>query len=655
MSVSAVEITRRELYADGQAFGDTGPYERLGGVLTLAVDPEHVANRSIVDLALAPRDAQGLVRFQADFSLLIPQNPSRGNRRLIVDVVNRGRIRVVPLFNRAVVVEGSADIPPGDGFVFRHGYSVASIGWQWDVYRSEALLGLQPPYAQVPGPSGPGQAIVEMRPNVVESTRLLADRVHQPYQVADLDEPEAMLLVRDWQDGPATVLPRQQWRFAQATAEGVVPSHEHVYLSTGFQPGKIYHVIYTPRAVPVVGAGLLAVRDVAVWLRHAGALNPVAGGFERLYACGVSQTGRMLRHFLFLGLNTDEQGRLVYDGLMPHVAGGRRGEFNHRFAQPSQQHTPGFGHLFPFADHPLTDPFSGHTDGLLSRLRAAGTAPKIFYTNSSAEYWRGDASLLHVEPSGKSDLEGTPESRIYLFASTQHVAGVVPQASGPGPDGSFGRYPYNVVDYRPLLRAALLNLDRWVSDGVEPPPSRHPRLEDGTAVSRHEVVAAFKALPGIEPPDPERLWIMREIDLGPQAAQGVARHPAPVGRAYAGYASAVDADGNELAGIRLPDIAVPVGTHTGWNPRAPETGAPEQVIAMLGFSHFFAPTLAARQAMGDPRPSLAERYASREAYLEQVRVVVQQLVQEHYLLAEDQELVVDTCAARYDFALGKKG
>lgn len=654
MSVIAVEISRREPYADGQAFGDTGSYERIDGILTLAVEPQHPANCGIVDLHLAPRDAQGRVQFQADFSLLTPQTPSRGNRRLLVDIVNRGRKRAVATFNRASnPPDGSPAIPPGDGFLFRHGYSVVAIGWQWDVYRSEALLGLQPPYANLQGQPVHGQVIVEMRPNAVESTRLLADRVHQPYLVADLAEQEAMLLVREWKDGPATVIPRQQWRFAKATADGVVPSHEHVYLAAGFQPGKIYHVIYRPQIAPVVGTGLLAVRDVAVWLRHASTLNPVPGGFERAYAYGISQTGRLLRHFIALGLNVDENGRLVYDGLLPHIAGGRRGEFNHRFAQPSQQHTPSFGHLFPFADNPLTDPLTGKTDGLLTRLRDLGAVPKIVYTNSSAEYWRGDASLLHIDPAGKSDLEPAAESRIYLFASTQHVAGDIPQASGPGPDGSLGRYPYSVVDYRPLLRAALINLDRWVSAGVEPPPSRHPRLHDGTAVPRHEVVTAFKAFPDMSPPDPERLWSVREVDLGAHAAAGIAPNPVPEGRAYACYVSAIDADGNETAGIRLPDLTVPVGTHTGWNPRDPKTGAPEQIIPMQGFSKFFAPTTALRQATGDPRLALEERYSSRDAYLEQVRAAVRQLVQERYLLDEDTDIVIAACAARYDVALGK--
>lgn len=646
MAVTGVEITRRAPYAGGQSFGKAGDYERIDGVLTFAVDPANSANRPIVDLDLAPRDADGRVRFRADFTLLAPRDPARGSGRLLVDVVNRGRRRAVATFNRAPAVpDTSPDIPPGDGFLFRHGYSVVSIGWQWDVYRSEALLGLEAPVAPVRG-----QVAVEVRPNVLERTRLLANRVHRPYPVADLDDPTAMLLVRDWEDGPDTVIPRGQWRFARESGGRVVPSREHVYLEPGFQPGKIYYIIYTSEGAPVVGTGLLAVRDVAVWLRHPSAINPVRGGFQRAYAYGVSQTGRLLRHFIYLGLNVDEEGRLVYDGILPHVAGGRRGEFNHRFAQPSQQSAPGFGHLFPFADNELADPFTGRRDGLLKRLRGLGAVPKIVYTNSSAEYWRGDGSLTHIGPTGSRDLEPAPETRIYHFAGTQHGPGSAQQASSAGPDGSIGRYPFNVVDYRPLLRAALVNLDRWASEGVEPPPSRHPRLDDGTAVTRRELLESFPAVPGLVKPDPQRLWVLRQVDLGPEAGRGVGRYPVKEGETYPCFVPAVDSDGNEVAGIRLPDLEVPVATHAGWNLRAPETGAPEQIIPMQGLSLFFAPTAEARQASGDPRLSIEERYPGREAYLERVRQVARRLADQRYLLEEDIAIVVAACAERYDAA-----
>ena len=651
MAAVQMEITSRGPYAGGRTFGKAGKYERIDGVVTFGVDPDNAANSSIVDLDMAPRDDQGLVRFSSDFTLLTPSASNSGGK-LLVDVVNRGRKMAVNTFNRvSLSLTPSLEQPPGDGFLFRHGFSVLSIGWQWDVYRSEALLGLQAPPAEVDGHSAEGQAVVEIRPNVLERTRLLANRLHRPYPVKDPGSLDARLLIRDWEDGPETEAPRSSYRFAREVDGRVVPSLEHVYFEPGFQPGKIYRIVYPADRAVVVGVGLLAVRDAAVWLRHPSGLNPIDSGCERVYAYGVSQTGRMLRHFLYLGLNVDEQGGRVYDGLLPHVAGGRRGEFNHRFGQPSQQSETGFGHLFPFADVEMSDPLTERTDGLLRRQRRLGEMPKVIYTNSSAEYWRGDGGLAHTDPAGVEDAAEAGETRLYHFAGTQHGAGSVEQRHDVGPDGSEGQYPFNVVDYRPLLRAALVNLDRWTADEVEPPPSSHPRLDDGTAVTRSEALESLPPIPGLVMPDAQRLWIIREVDLGPRTGEGVGRYPAREGRTYPCYVPAVDGDGNETAGIRLPDLDAPVGTHAGWNTRHPETGAPEQLIPMQGFTLFFPKTKAARDESGDARPSLEERYDSRESYLNRVRELTQKLVDDRYLLAEDVVIVVEACAERYDAAM----
>ena len=653
MTVVDVETTCSGPFAGGRSFGAAGPYRRTDGVVTFAVDPDNRANRAIVDLESAPRDAAGRVLFRSDFTLLAPEEAVRGNRGLIVDVVNRGRrYGMSSMFNLGdAPPEGSGEIPAGDGFLYRRGYSTVSIGWQWDVYRSEGLIGLEAPRAQMDGKPVRGQTVVQIWPNAVQRTSLLADRVHRPYPVADMDDPEAALFVRDWEDGPDSEVPPSEWRFAQETTDGVVPSAEHVYLESGFQPGRIYHLSYTTEGAPVVGAGLLAVREAATWLRHPSPLNPVDGGFDRAYAFGSSQTGRLLRHFVSLGLNLDEDGGRVFDGLMPHVAGGRRGEFNHRFAQPSVQSTPGFGHLFPFADNEMTDAHTGRRSGLLSRQAELGAVPKVFYTNTSAEYWRGDGSLAHIDGLAGRDLDGAEKTRTYHFGGTQHGPGSLPQGRLNETDGCRGRHGFNVVDYRPLIRAALVNLDRWVSEGVEPPQSSHPRLDDGTAVAREEVLASSLPMPDAVKPDPERLWVLREVDLGPDADRGVGTYPVREGRVYPCFVSAVDSDGNETAGIRLPDVAVPVATHAGWNTRAPETGAPEQVVPMQGFSLFFAPDADSRKAAGDSRPSLQERYGSRDEYLGRVREHALRLADERYLLDEDVEVVVDACARRYDAAM----
>ena len=643
MAVIAVDIKSRQPYADGKDFANAGAYERVEGVLTYSVDPGNAANRAIVDLQYAPRDDAGRVRFQSDFTLVAPKDPERGNGRAIVEAVNRGRRRTIAFFNRGPTPPIDSDaIPEGDGFLLRHGYSVLSVGWQWDVYRSDALMGLEAPGVFIDGSPVTGQACVEMRPNAVESTRLLANREHRPYPVVDPDDPSAVLMVRDWEDGPDTVIPRSQWHF---------PDAEHISLEGGFQPGKIYYVIYSATNPVVVGCGMLAIREAATWLRDPSELSLMPSGYERVYGHGVSQCGRLLRHMVYLGLNVDENGRMAFDGLLPHVAGGRMGEFNHRFAQPSCQSNPGFGHQFPFADNDETDPFTEQNDGLLRRLRELNAVPKIIYTNSSAEYWRGDGCLAQIDSIRGVDLETAEETRHYLFAGTQHLPGDPSLMNGQGPDGSTGLHPYNAVDYIPLLRAALVNLDRWVSDGVAPPANQHPRLANSTAVSQADYLGALPSIPQRDIPDKSRLWRIREIDVGPNSGSGIAAYPVKEGRDYPCLVSAADADGNELAGVRLPDVSVPVGTHTGWNLRNPDIGASEQLMSMQGSTHWFATTEAQRVAAGDSRPSIAERYADRDEYGRQAREAALELARSGYLLDEDVDLVVESCLARYDHVM----
>jgi hypothetical protein len=612
-------------------------------------------NQPIVDLHLAPRDADGRVRFRADFSLVQPQKADKARRRLIVELPNRGN-KLTGRFNRATGPGNTV----GDGFLQRHGWSIASIGWQWDVLRNGANLGLDAPPVLEDGMPVTGLNNVEIRPDAFTRTWLLSDRGHEPYPVHRLDDAEALLTVRDYEDGEDTVIPRSQWRFGRETDNGqVTPSRQHIYLETGFQSGKFYYVTYRAEGARVVGVGLLAFRDIAAFLRRPSDRNPAAAGFDWIYGFGISQTGRALRHFLYHGLNVDEDGNQVYDGVLPHVAGGRRGQNNHRFAQPSNQSNPTFGQLFPFADEITTDPYSERQDGLLKRQREMGGMPKIIYTNSSAEYWRGDGALAHIDPSGEQDLEDAPEARTYHFSSTQHGAGsLTARGGGDGGGGEEGgarmQNSANLVDYTPLLRAALMNLDKWVSEGVEPPPSKHPRLADGTLVPPTQALAVIDRIPGLNTPDPERLWRLRTVDLGPDAARGIPRYPVIEGQEYPHPVAALDSDGNELGGIRLPDLTVPVATNLGWNLRHPEVGSPEQILPMIGSSYFFPRTRAEREQTGDPRPSIEERYSSKEQYLDRVREEARELAAQRYILEGDIDILIENAAARYDAAVGAR-
>ena len=651
MSVVSLDINSRRPYEGGVEFGQSGAYERLDGTVSFAVDPEQAHNVPIVDLELAQRDVDGRVRFSADFCLLQPADPARGNRRLLFEAVNRGRKLVPRIFNHAAPeAEPTENIPPGDGFLMCHGWTVAWCGWQWDVAPGPALMGLRAPRVQQDGRPIEGRLVVQIQPVRPVPDALLADRIHTPYPTANLNDPRAELTVRDWRDGPSTVIPRGRWRFAKDVEGRPVSDPTRIWLEGGFEAGKVYEVVYRTRECPVVGTGLLAIRDTSSFLRYSdsGAGNPCAGRIDRAYAFGMSQSGRFLRHLLHLGLNLDEAGRQVFDGVLPHVAGSRRGEFNHRFAQPSVQATRSFGHLPPFTGDDQTDPKAGHIDGLFHRQREIGGMPRVISTNTSAEYWRGDGSLIHTDMTGGHDVEPSSDERIYLFAGTQHGPGALPLTSMSAVDGSRGLLSFNVVDYVPLIRAALVNLARWVSDGVEPPPSSFPRIADGTAVPGGEALVRFRDIPGITVPDTEKLPTARRVDLGPDAEHGVGRFPAALGEPYPNLVSAVDDDGNESGGIRMPAVAEPVATYTGWNPRDPVTGGAGQIINMQGSTLPFVSTPQERKRIGDPRRSIAERYRDRDDYLARARVVAVDLADRRYILNEDIDLAAELAAERYD-------
>lgn len=653
MSVVDVDIARKFSYANGRQFGAVGSYEQIDAKMTFAVDPNADQNLPIVDLEYAPRDTDGKVRFTADFSIIYPTDPGRGSKRLLIELPNRGRKRVVDTFNRTDA-EPAASPPPGDGFLFERGLTVASIGWQWDVYADDVLMGLEAPFADISQLSDPGQNVVEIRPNVTANTWLLADRIHRPLKAADLNETTATLYVRDYEDGETTEIARDQWRFAQETTDGIVPSDECIYLESGFQPGKYYQIVYSSNEAPVAGCGLIALRDATSFLKYdSNDLLPGLGSLEIAIGYGVSQTGRMLRHFLYDGLNVDEQYRKVFDGLLPHVAGARRGAFNHRYAQPSNQSYPSFGHLPPYADIEIDDPISNLSEGLLSKLEQLNAVPKVVYTNSSSEYWRGDCSLMHTDAQGTVDVDLAPASRMYHFAGTQHGAGVLPQAHEAGAEGALALYATNVVDYSPLLRAALVNLEDWIASGKEPPASSHAQIDHETAVPRSNVIDAFRQHPGQVSLDPGKLWVMRQNDLGNQASKGVGIYPPIEGEHYSCLVSAVDADGNEVAGVRLPDLTQPVATHTGWNVRHPDTGSPDQIVPMQGFTRWFPTNAAQRTSTGDPRISIEERYESRDQYEALVERDAKALADAGYILEQDIDLVVQNSLARYDVAVAR--
>jgi Alpha/beta hydrolase domain len=638
MATTTFEIARRETVLGGRPFGDAGAYEKIAGTLRFAVDPRHPDHADITDLDRAPRNAAGLVEFSADFYLLRPVEAARGNGALLLDVPNRGRKVALGMLNSTIRVADPATAEDfGNGFLMRHGYTVAWVGWQPDVPRVDGLMALDAPVAR--GITGPVRC--EFRPNLGASRLPMADRYHIPQPTIATDDPEARLSVRERAAGERLEVPRATWRFVDST---------HIEIDGGFRPGHLYELVYRAADPAVIAVGSLAVRDAAAWLRFDGPErgNPCAGTLARAYVLGVSQSGRFLRNFLYLGLNQDERGRRVFDAILPHVASARRGEFNVRFGQPSLNAKHSIGGLFPFTGVEQVDGATGARGSLLGRQAARSGLPKIVGTNTAAEYWQGDCSLVHTDVEARVDVETVPEARLYLFAGCQHTPGALPPPDADPNTGGRGRQRFNAVDYAPLLRAVLVNADAWVRDGIAPPPNALPRLADGTAVPAETTEKTFTAIPGVRFPD--QIERPRRLDFGPDAARGIcATLPPRAGAPYATVVSAVDADGNEVAGVRPVELRVPLATFTGWNPRHPDQGAPGDLMAMMGSTLPFGRDADERARRGDPRASIAERYASRDDYLARVRAACGELVALRHMLDEDVDAAVARAGRLWDW------
>jgi hypothetical protein len=635
MPVTRFDIELRRPLADGRAFGEVGPYEELCGRIHLAVDPASPANAAITDLALAPRDADGRVACAADVSILLPVDRARASGRLLVDVVNRGNVVSLPNFNHASRPTLGVDSDPhppvdaGDGWLMRRGWVVASCGWQCDLPPGvRGLLRLEAPEALDAGGNRlRGRVHVQLQAPVDVPHFLLSDRGHAPYEAADLDQPDAVLVARDQPDGEPEIIARSRWRFGRVDGGLVIPDGRYVHLDGGFTKGRLYQLGYTAVGARLVSLGMVALRDCAAWLRHGGAAdgNPAAGVLRHAYAYGRSQTGRLLRTMVHHDVNVDEAGRRAFDGILANVAGAMLGEFNDRFGQNSKDRGAMMDHYEPLHVTPRR--------GL-----------KLFLTNTSFEYHRGDASLVHTDAAGVQDVDPGPDVRVYHWTGTEHAPGVWPPSDEQPPAADVrgwterSRHLRSVVNYGRLLRAGLDNLDRWVTAGVTPPPSRHPRLADGTAVDPDDLVKAFERLPGARYPHhhprPER--------------QDWRRWPPRPGAVYGTRVSAVDDDGNERAGVAVPEVTVPLATHTGWNLRHPEAGGAEQMLYFAGATLPFPRTRAERAASGDPRPSIEERYRSREDYLARVREAARALVAERYMLPEDVETSLAFAARMWD-------
>ena len=609
--VTRVEVARR-------ADVGTSGYEKIVGTIHFALDPNHPDNRVIVGLDKAPRNAAGNVEFSADLYILQPREASRSNGVALVDIVNRGRKMTLSGFSLGGTLDPETEAELGDGFLLRLGYTLVWVGWQFDVPRVNSLMGIAAPQAMGVTTTVRAEFTPDDRSPSVTVTDLAG------YTVIG-DGRDASLTVRDGPFGEPEEISREEFR--------LLAGHV-VSMDGGFEPGRRYQLSYRTENPAIAGVGLAAVRDTAAWLKR----DPSALSHPRYtIAFGSSQSGRFLRTFLYEGFNTDERGRQVFDGVMAHTAGAARLSLNEEGATPNSLDIYSVP-AFPHSDTVQKDPSTGRKDGLLEKARARGDAPKVFYTNSSAEYWsRGrSAALMHslAEPYYLDEkLPGNV--RVYLFAGTQHSPGEFPRQKN-----AVQQQLDNPVQYWWSMRALLVAMTRWVKDVDDPPPSNYPR-SGYLGETRNTMTDAlffggrvdfFPNPPGVQTP---------EI-LTPRRTRQREYVPLRVSR--------VDlADGNEIGGIRLPDVAVPLATYTGWNFRTPEVGAPNELVPLAGSMIPFAATVTQRFRTRDPRLSVEELYKSKDDYLQKVRKAANDLVKDRYLLADDVAPIVERAGETWDF------
>ena len=606
--VTKVTIASRAVVANGQPFGAVGPYEKLTGAIEFALDPANPHNKPIVDLDAAPRGSDGRVHFTADLYVLQPVDTARGNGTLLFEIANRGRKGILGRFNRA---GGSPDpMAPadfGDGFLMKDGYTVVWVGWQFDV--EPPMLRVAAPLANVTG---------RMRFSFIPDDRRteIAPGDLPQYPPATINDPSATLTVRDRNWGKPTVVPRSAWRFADGAGR------PRIILDSGFEPGRTYEIDYPATGARVAGVGLAAIRDAASAFLH-GTDMPVRG--RSAYVFGVSQSGRFLRQFLHDGFNADERDRRVFDVVWPHIAGAGQGSFNERFAAPGYSSFPAT--RFPYTDLEQRNA-QGARDGILAAYKP-NQAPKVIYTNTSVEYWGQGraAALTHTSIDGKADATVPENVRIYLLSGTQHGESAFPPTFGAGQAMGNPTPQANVM--RALLRAA----HQWAASGVRPPDSRYPRLREKTLVPLTSL--RFPEIPGIS---------------DPRLIEGPGQMIDDKFSALPFLVPQVDADGNELAGIRVPEVTVPLATTTGWNFRAQRIGNPTSIYALLGSYVPIARTRAERETRRDPRPSIEERYKGRDDYLQKIRTAANDLVKERFILEQDIEDVIQRATRHWEYA-----
>jgi hypothetical protein len=644
--VVRIEVKSRADLLAGKTFGSAGAFEKISGKIYFAVDPRNSANQIIADIDKAPKNASGKVEFSSDFYLIKPRDVTRGNGTVLYEVANRGTKGILGFFNLASTssVDPRTEADLGDGFLLEQGFSLLWVGWQFDVPEREGLVRTYVPTAR----EADGHAIQGLVRSDFSLTQKAQDFVltDTTYAVVDPENSGNVLTVRDSVEGVRVTIPREQWHFS---ADG-----KSVHLNSGFEPLKIYELVYKSQDPPIAGLGAAAVRDTISKLKYGAAteLSLNQGAVKRVIAFGISQSGRFLRTYLYYGFNEDEGHRKVFDGVMSHVAGGGRGSFDNRFALPSRTAGPfsSFFYpvdIFPFTDVAQLDPETGRRDGLLTHNMKPAFMPKVMYTNSSHEYWGRAASLFTTTIDGKEDAPMMSNVRAYLYTGGSHGVAAFPPTRGNGQQLN------DPLDYRWAARRLLVSLNRWIADGVEPPPSAYPLISNGTLVSADKV--RFPKIPDLNAPNPAKVHKAYRVDYGKDfLTKGiVSQEPPRVSSSFPMLVPQVDSDGNDIPGIRMPEITVPLATYLGWNFFNERSGPTNELVSLTGSFVPFARTKAERERTNDPRPSIEERYKNKDAYLELVSKAAMDLAVKGYLLQEDIPRIVQQAGARWDWVNGR--
>ena len=649
-----------------------GGYVQLTGRAFGELDPTDPLNSIIHDIELA-KNGSGKVEYIASFRIRKPPSPSG---LLWHDVPNRG---------------GNVGLPADS---MAAGDTQLLSGWQGDNSRSTQLpanVECLPPYSspcaapvfanhyvKVPiarnadGSPVTGRVLGRiLNASGVDSQRLFVHSNWLPYKPATLDTTQATLVMREHETiegvvSGETAIPSSDWAWASCSAGNPfpgTPDPTQICVKGGFVPARVYQVVFTAKDPYVLGVGFAAWRDVGSFFKYEaaddhGTPNPIAGTIKWSIARGSSQSGNYLRGSLHLGFNQDEAGRQVHDGMWPIIAG-RRIALNFRFAMPDgvlKLYEPGSEGPQWWQRHP--DQVRGLPPrGILDRCLRTDTCPKIIEHFGAAEIWGLKLGPEWVGTDPKSDIPLPENVRRYYIPSTDHGGGpggfnvnpIPPTDECPSEGYGPATFAQNPVPHTQTVTALRAHFRNWVMNGTLPPESRYPTLR-GAKNERNLVEATkeamgFPTIPGVPPTAPTGLINpVLDYDWGPDFnasdATGIQSNmPPPIKRVIKMLVPRVDADGNELGGVPVVLRDAPLGTYLGWNITA-DGFHKGKLCNYEGGMIAFAKTKAEREANGDPRLSLEERYGNHAGYVAAVTKAAANAVAQGFLLQADADALI---------------